>query len=158
MHGLILFALIQSQKSTCCKCKDIIFGANKGKNVLSAYFNSMQYDKELYSSFHDMLAKQSILVNKELFQPFVSKIRDIYNTDCITLPICCSVYMSCTGLLSNKVILSTYMKKIMVQLQNYKTHQQLQQWPIFLILTTKLQNSSSETIVCIYWIYQAISK
>ena len=46
----------------------------------------------------------------------------------------------------NKVNLSTYMKKIMVQLQNYKTHQQLQQWAIFLILTMKLQNSSSETI------------
>ena len=30
-----LFALIQSQKSTCCKCKDIIFGANKEKNTTS---------------------------------------------------------------------------------------------------------------------------
>ena len=54
--------------------------------------------------------------------------------------------MSCTGLLSNKVILSTYMKKIMVQLQNYKTLQQLQQWAIFLTLTRKLQNSSREAI------------
>ena len=30
-----LFAFIQSQKSTCCKCKDIIFGANKEKNTTS---------------------------------------------------------------------------------------------------------------------------